>query len=60
MSGNIVSPEVIMSHIKHILEDPRPANENALGVLTTMDRDKWATVRTQLCNAGIFSLNVIG
>ncbi|XP_060576192.1 carnitine O-palmitoyltransferase 2, mitochondrial-like isoform X2 [Ruditapes philippinarum] len=53
--GNIVAPEIIMSHIKHILNDPRPANENALGVLTTMDRDKWATVRTQLCNAGVMN-----
>ncbi|XP_045164970.2 carnitine O-palmitoyltransferase 2, mitochondrial-like isoform X2 [Mercenaria mercenaria] len=50
--GNIVSPETIMSHIKYILNDPRPPNEYALGVLTTMERDKWSTVRTQLCNAG--------
>ena len=41
-----------MSHIKYIMEDQRPPNEHALGVLTTADRDKWATMRTQLCNAG--------
>lgn len=50
--GYIVSPEVIMSHIKYVLEDQRPPNEYALGVLTTADRDKWATMRSQLCNAG--------
>ncbi|KAL4226898.1 Carnitine O-palmitoyltransferase 2 [Mactra antiquata] len=51
-NGNIVSPEVVMSHIRYILDDNRPPNEHALGVLTTLPRDKWATVRTQLCNAG--------
>ncbi|WAR25120.1 CPT2-like protein, partial [Mya arenaria] len=50
--GNIVSPDVVMAHIKYILDDPRPQNDNAIGVLTTLNRDKWATVRTQLCNAG--------
>ena len=54
--GYIVSPEVIMSHIKYILDDQRPPNEHAIGVLTTADRDKWATMRTQLCNAGKTSL----
>ena len=48
-----MSPEVIMSHIKYVMEDTRPPNEHALGVLTTADRNKWATMRTQLCNAGI-------
>ena len=51
-SGNIVSPDVIMSHLKYILADERPPNENPIGVLTTLNRDKWATVRAQLCNAG--------
>ncbi|XP_052778976.1 carnitine O-palmitoyltransferase 2, mitochondrial-like isoform X2 [Mya arenaria] len=53
--GNIVSPDVVMAHIKYILDDPRPQNDNAIGVLTTLNRDKWATVRTQLCNAGVYN-----
>ncbi|XP_052287068.1 carnitine O-palmitoyltransferase 2, mitochondrial-like isoform X2 [Dreissena polymorpha] len=53
--GNIVAPDVIMAHLKYIMDDPRLPNPNALGVLTTLNRDKWATIRTQLCNAGMFN-----
>ena len=45
----------MMAYIKYILDDTRPPNKNPLGVLTTLNRDKWATIRTQLCNAGMFS-----
>lgn len=48
-----------MSHLKYILADERPPNENPIGVLTTLNRDKWATVRTQLCNAGIVLMQKI-
>ncbi|ESP01146.1 hypothetical protein LOTGIDRAFT_225472 [Lottia gigantea] len=50
--GNIVSASEIMSHIKFILDDTTPRPDHPVSILTTENRDIWATVRTQLINAG--------
>ncbi|XP_050413982.1 carnitine O-palmitoyltransferase 2, mitochondrial [Patella vulgata] len=50
--GNIVAVEDIMAHIKYILEDKTPSPEYPVSILTSENRDVWATVREQLVNAG--------
>ncbi|KAL3852858.1 hypothetical protein ACJMK2_016467 [Sinanodonta woodiana] len=53
--GSIVAPNVIMSHISYILEDKRPPPEHPIAALCTGNRDKWASNRIQLANAGVMN-----
>lgn len=48
--GNIVPPSAIVSRLKYIFNDEASKNsaEYPLGVLTSENRDTWATVREQL------------
>jgi carnitine O-palmitoyltransferase 2 len=55
ITGMILPPNVIMTHLNYILQDNRPPPELPVGVLTAENRDTWATVREQLLNAGINS-----
>lgn len=51
-AGNISSPKVILNRLKHVYnsaEAQSPA-EYPMGLLTTEDRDTWATVRQHLVN----------
>lgn len=52
ISGYIVEPAIILSNIKRILKsDVRPA-EFPVGVLTTENRDLWASARKHLESLG--------
>lgn len=48
--GNIVPPSAIISRLKFVLNDSASQQpvEYPLGVLTTLNRDKWATIRDHL------------
>ncbi|CAC5425186.1 CPT2 [Mytilus coruscus] len=50
--GMVLAPDVIMAHLNYILQDSRPAPEYPVGVLTSENRDTWATIRQQLLNSG--------
>ena len=47
-SGNLKSPEEIYSAVNYIWNLPDDYERNSVGVLTTMDRDKWANCREML------------
>ncbi|RZF36006.1 hypothetical protein LSTR_LSTR005822 [Laodelphax striatellus] len=49
--GNYVDPALIYNCFKHILEQNEPS-ESPLGVLTTLERDRWAAVRQRLLETG--------
>ncbi|CAL1532065.1 unnamed protein product, partial [Lymnaea stagnalis] len=49
--GNIIPETEVLSHLKYILEDPTPAPEFPVSVLTTEYRDVWTRARVQLINA---------
>lgn len=51
-NGNIIEPGQIFGAIKHILDDKKPANPFPIGVLTSLERDKWATIRHDLVDNG--------
>lgn len=50
----VLAPDVMMAHLDYILKDSRPAPEYPVGVLTSENRDTWATIRQQLLNSGIY------
>lgn len=50
--GNIISPEIILGCLKYICEIKNPPAEHPVGVLTTENRDKWATCRQHLESIG--------
>ncbi|KAF4072349.1 hypothetical protein AMELA_G00262090 [Ameiurus melas] len=50
--GNLVKPTEILSHLKYILADTKPAPAFPLGVLTSENRDVWAALREKLLQAG--------
>ncbi|XP_056133382.1 carnitine O-palmitoyltransferase 2, mitochondrial [Lampris incognitus] len=49
---NLLTPAEIYSHLKYILSDPSPAPAFPLGVLTSENRDVWASLRNKLLDAG--------
>lgn len=51
-AGNILPKSNIMSKIDYILKDKTPVNEYPIGILTTADRNHWATLRHELQNIG--------
>jgi carnitine O-palmitoyltransferase 2 len=52
ISGNIFDPSYIYANIKYILSDDRPPAEHPVGLLTTQDRDIWASQRHHLLQMG--------
>ncbi|XP_060537117.1 carnitine O-palmitoyltransferase 2, mitochondrial [Cylas formicarius] len=50
--NQILPPEQILARLKYILEDDIPKNTFPIGVLTTLERNKWATVRHELAENG--------
>lgn len=50
--GNIVPPHVIVSALNYILTSNDPAAKHPVGVLTTLDRSKWASHRKHLQSIG--------
>lgn len=48
----IRSPKEIAACLKVVLEDNRPPNKYPVGILTTMDRDRWAQARSHLVETG--------
>uniref|UniRef100_A0A182QK97 Choline/carnitine acyltransferase domain-containing protein n=1 Tax=Anopheles farauti TaxID=69004 RepID=A0A182QK97_9DIPT len=51
-AGNIEQPATLYARFKHILSDTKPPAANPLGLLTTENRDTWATERTHLTKLG--------
>lgn len=51
-SGDILPPELLLARLKHILEDTTSICEFPVGALTTLDRNKWATLRHLLKDNG--------
>lgn len=51
-SGNILPPEQILARLKFILDDSTPKCEYPVGILTTLERNKWATLRHILGDNG--------
>lgn len=45
-------PEEILAKIKNVLDDPRAPNPLPLGILTTENRNVWATARHLLLKLG--------
>ncbi|XP_971442.3 carnitine O-palmitoyltransferase 2, mitochondrial [Tribolium castaneum] len=52
VSNDIVSPTQIMDKIKFILSDKTDSDKFPIGVLTTLERNKWATIRHELAENG--------
>lgn len=50
--GNILEPEVIMSSIHQIMQDPSPPAPHPVGVFTAENRDTWASYREKLISLG--------
>ncbi|XP_077292463.1 carnitine palmitoyltransferase 2 [Arctopsyche grandis] len=50
--GNIIEPSQILSRLNYIMSDTRPPNEHPVGILTTQDRDVWASQRHHLLQIG--------
>lgn len=48
----IRQPSEIAASLKSILEDNKPLNEYPTAILTTLERNKWASVRSHLMNIG--------
>lgn len=52
ITGNLLSPTELLGNLSQILNDSTPFAEHPLGVLTTQNRDEWATQRTHLEETG--------
>ena len=50
--GKVITPSEIKAHLKYILDDPTPANEFPVCIMTSQDRDTWTVVRRKLVEAG--------
>jgi len=50
-NGSPASEPQILSNVRKILTDNRPAESLPIGALTTMDRDSWAELRKELCKS---------
>ncbi|KAK2579173.1 hypothetical protein KPH14_002697 [Odynerus spinipes] len=51
-NGYILQPNEIAACLRSILADTRPLNESPIGILTTLERNKWASTRLHLENIG--------
>lgn len=51
-SDEILPPEQILARLKFVLQDDIPKNEYPVGVLTTLERNKWASLRHALGDNG--------
>ncbi|CAH1153589.1 unnamed protein product [Phaedon cochleariae] len=51
-SNDILPAEQILARLKFILEDNIPHCDHPIGILTTLERNKWAILRHQLCENG--------
>lgn len=51
-NGDILPPEQILARLKFILEDSIPVSEFPVGILTTLERNKWASLRHKLWDDG--------
>ncbi|KAG7201978.1 hypothetical protein KM043_004673 [Ampulex compressa] len=51
-NGDIYAPKDIAAYLKQILDDNRPSNTHPVGILTTSERDKWASARSHLLKIG--------
>lgn len=49
---DVIPAGQILARLKRILEDDSPKNEFPVGLLTTMERNKWATLRHELGENG--------
>ncbi|ERL94621.1 hypothetical protein D910_11897 [Dendroctonus ponderosae] len=50
--GDILKPEKILARLKFIMEDDIENNEFPVGILTTLERNQWATLRHELGDNG--------
>ncbi|KAJ8930444.1 hypothetical protein NQ314_016771 [Rhamnusium bicolor] len=50
--NDILPAEQILARLKYILEDDAPKCEFPVGILTTMERNRWATIRHELGEIG--------
>ncbi|XP_014214245.1 carnitine O-palmitoyltransferase 2, mitochondrial isoform X2 [Copidosoma floridanum] len=50
--GNIVPPIEIAQNLQHILNDHRPKTDIPVGILTTAERNHWATTRRHILGIG--------
>ncbi|XP_050519122.1 carnitine O-palmitoyltransferase 2, mitochondrial [Diabrotica virgifera virgifera] len=51
-NNEIISADEILASLKYILDDPVPKCEFPVGVLTTLERDRWATLRHNIESNG--------
>lgn len=51
-NGYILEPGQIFGALKNILSDERPPNKFPIGILTSLERDKWASLRHGLVDDG--------
>ncbi|KAK9497585.1 hypothetical protein O3M35_004284 [Rhynocoris fuscipes] len=51
-AGMILSPQDIFTSLHYILNQPIEESKNPVGILTTEERNKWASVREHLENCG--------
>lgn len=51
-NGNILMPEKVLARLKFIVEDDIEPNDFPIGILTTMERNHWATIRHELIDNG--------
>lgn len=52
ISGNIIEPSKLLSRLNYIINDTRPQSEHPIGILTSQDRDVWASQRHHLLQVG--------
>ena len=52
LTGNVRSPNEILSCLKYIIDDKSSRPEHSVGVLTSENRDVWAKAREKLVAAG--------
>ncbi|XP_057658720.1 carnitine O-palmitoyltransferase 2, mitochondrial [Diorhabda carinulata] len=51
-NNDIIPAKQILARLKYILEDPIPKCELPIGILTTLERNKWASLRHELESNG--------
>ncbi|GJQ84478.1 hypothetical protein Trydic_g21030 [Trypoxylus dichotomus] len=51
-AGNIIAPDVILAQLKCILDDKVKPAAYPIGILTTLERNKWAILRHRLQSIG--------
>ncbi|KRT80870.1 hypothetical protein AMK59_5078, partial [Oryctes borbonicus] len=51
-AGDIIAPDVILAQLKYILDDNILPDKHPIGILTTLERNKWAVLRHKLESLG--------